>query len=157
MASSHFNAEGNVRMVNVSAKQETIRVAKAEAFVRMNATTADTIRSGTGRKGDVLQVARLAAIGGVKQTATLIPLCHPLPIDGVDIQLDWIEQNCLRLQIEVTTVGRTGVEMEALTGAATAALTVYDMCKSMDRGMEIGPIRLVAKSGGQSGEYQRPY
>ena len=155
MASNHFNSTDDVRMVDVSAKQVTLRAAKAEAFILVNSETAAAIRGGSGRKGDVLQVARIAAIGGVKLTPQLIPLCHPLPVEGVDVRCEWYDNRRLRIEVEVRTIGRTGVEMEALTGAATAALTVYDMCKSLQRDIELGPIRLVAKSGGQSGDYQR--
>lgn len=146
-------------MVDVSEKEITARVAKASCTVSMRNETCTMIRDRKVKKGDVLDVARLAGIMGSKQTSSLIPLCHPIPIDAVELQLQFLESDGdhARLQIVATvkTSGRTGVEMEALTAVSVAALTVYDMCKSVDREMEIGPIRLEEKSGGKSGLFRR--
>jgi cyclic pyranopterin phosphate synthase len=138
-------------MVDVSGKPVTARTATAIARVQMTLATADSIRQGTGKKGDVLQVARIAAITGCKQTSQLIPLCHPLPIDGIEVQCDWETTERLAIVVVVKTSHKTGVEMEALTGATIAALTVYDMCKSLERGMEILSVKLLAKEGGSRG------
>ncbi len=155
MASNHFNADGHVRMVDVSEKPVTVRSAIAEGSVTMLAETGELVRRGDGKKGDVLQVARIAAVGGVKRTPDLIPLCHPLAIDGVEVECLWPEPTRLVIRVTVRTTGRTGVEMEALCGATVAALTVYDMCKSVDRAMELGPFYLLHKEGGASGSYER--
>ncbi len=137
-------------MVDVSHKPETVRVATAQAIMKMQEATADAIRAGTMKKGDVLQVARIAAIQGVKATPQWIPLCHPLIVEAVEVSFEWQSVTELLLKVTVRTTGKTGVEMEALCGASAGMLTVYDMCKSIDRTMELGPLRLLHKSGGMS-------
>ncbi|RBI84995.1 cyclic pyranopterin monophosphate synthase MoaC [Rhodosalinus halophilus] len=152
---THFDDEGAARMVDVSDKPETARIARAEAWVRMQPETLALVEEGRARKGDVGGVARLAGIMGAKRTADLIPLCHPLPLSSVtlDVVPDR-ELPGLRLTATAKTTGRTGVEMEALTAASVAALTVYDMLKAADRGMEIGGLRVILKDGGKSGRYE---
>jgi cyclic pyranopterin phosphate synthase len=140
-------------MVDVGSKPATHRVAVAEASLRMKPATARMIRSGASRKGDVLQVARLAGIGAAKQTPSLIPLCHSIALTKVAVDFSWKGAATLRIEARAEAVDRTGVEMEALTAASVAALTVYDMVKAIDRGMEIATIRLLEKSGGKSGSY----
>lgn len=153
---SHVDNRGRAQMVDVSAKAVTRRRAEAEGEIRMERSTLDAIRANTVKKGDVLTVARLAAVGGAKRTADLIPLCHPLSLDGIDVTVEpEPELPGICLNVAVTTEGRTGVEMEALCGVSAGLLAVYDMCKAMDRGMEIGPIRLTYKAGGASGEWRR--
>ncbi len=154
---SHFNDQGHAHMVDVSGKAETERRATARGAVHMGAETLARLRAGTLAKGDVLQVARLAGIMGAKRTADLIPLCHPLPLTSVSVDLVPADDPP-RVEITATcrTTGRTGVEMEALTAVSTAALTVYDMAKAMDRGMTLTHIQLVHKSGGRSGEWHAP-
>jgi len=152
---SHFDEQGAGRMVDVSGKDVTRRMARASGLVRMDAATLQRIRSGTAAKGDVLQVARLAGIMATKRTADLIPLCHPLGIDAVEMQFSFPGEDTLRIDAEVTNSGRTGVEMEALTAVSVAALTVYDMCKAVDRGMTIERVCLEEKSGGRSGHFVR--
>lgn len=142
-------------MVNVGAKQVTARLARAEATVFMQPETLALIRDRGFAKGDVLEVARLAGIMASKRTAELIPLCHLLPLDGVQIQFELRDDSRLRIECEVQSHGKTGVEMEALTAVSITALTIYDMCKSVDRTMEIGGIRLLEKSGGKSGHFLR--
>ncbi len=143
-------------MVDVSAKPETVRSATASALVTMSAITADTIGGGAeSKKGDVLQVARMGGIAGAKQCASLIPLCHPVRMTGITVDFEFVDLQTLRIVATVDAVDRTGVEMEALSAVSAAALTVYDMCKSLDRGMEIRAIRLESKSGGRSGDYRR--
>ena len=149
---THFDAAGNAVMVDVSAKPVTARVATARARVEMNAATLAMIVAGTAKKGDVLGVARLAGIMAAKRTAELIPLCHPLPITAVVVDLI-AEDGGIAISATVRTTGRTGVEMEALTAASVAALTVYDMCKAVDRGMRIEGLRVVHKDGGKSGSF----
>jgi cyclic pyranopterin phosphate synthase len=139
-------------MVNVGAKPTTQRIATARARVTMLPATAVLIRSGGAKKGDVLGVARLAGIMASKRTAELIPLCHPLPISAVSLELE-VTDTAVEIAATVHTTGQTGVEMEALTAASVAALTVYDMCKSVDRGMRIEAVRLTHKSGGKSGDF----
>ena len=156
MPMNHFDEHGDARMVDVSAKPVTARLAIAVAEVSLNDQAAAAVRRGDGRKGDVLGVARVAAVMAVKRTAELIPLCHPLPIDGVDVAFGWVDDHRLRCRVTVATTGRTGVEMEALTGAAAAVLTVYDMIKAVDRAAVIGPIRVQHKSGGASGSIDLP-
>ena len=151
---SHVDARGRVRMVNVSDKPETMREAIAEADVRMSAQAVRAIRHRTVKKGDPLQAARLAGIMAAKRTADLIPLCHPLELSHVDVELTARPHGYL-IRARVATVGRTGVEMEALVAAAMAALTLYDMLKAVDRSMEIRHIRLLEKRGGRSGHYRR--
>jgi len=154
---SHFDAAGNAVMVDVSAKAETDRMAVARAAVSMAAETLARIEAGGIGKGDVLGVARLAGIMGAKRTAELIPLCHPLPLSAVTVDLA-PRRDPPGVEIVATcrTHGRTGVEMEALTAASVAALTVYDMCKAIDRGMTIEAVRLTHKSGGKSGTFEQP-
>jgi cyclic pyranopterin phosphate synthase len=152
---SHIGPDGAARMVDVSPKAPTHRIAVAEAELRMQRATWTMIRSGKAAKGNVLEVARIAGIGAAKQTATLIPLCHPLRLTKVDIEFDFPSAAAIRIRARVEAIDRTGVEMEALTAAAVCALTVYDMVKAIDRGMEIATIRLLQKSGGKSGSYMR--
>jgi cyclic pyranopterin monophosphate synthase len=151
---THFDDTGNARMVDVGAKDVTERVAVARASVTMQAATLKLIRDKKAAKGDVLAVAQLAGIMAAKKTPELIPLCHPLALSSVDVQLS-IDPRRHAVDIEATCrlKGRTGVEMEALTAASVAALTVYDMCKSVDRGMVISDVRLLHKSGGKSGTF----
>ena len=151
---SHLDDQGRAHMVDVSSKPETERSATAEALVTMSATTRDAVFGGTLPKGDAVAVVRVAAITGAKRTPELIPLCHPLPIPGIHADVERIEIGA-RIVVTASTVGRTGVEMEAITGAAIGAMTLYDMIKGLDRGAEIGPIRLLAKRGGASGEWTR--
>jgi cyclic pyranopterin phosphate synthase len=154
---THFDAAGEARMVDVSAKPETVREATARARVTMRPETLALILSGTAHKGDVLGVARLAGIMAAKRTADLIPLCHPLPLAAVTVDLVAIpESSVVEITAMVRTTGRTGVEMEALMAASVAALTVYDMCKAVDRGMVVEGLRVVAKSGGASGDFSAP-
>ena len=151
---SHFDARGNAAMVDVGAKPATERTATARARVTMLPGTADLIRGGGAKKGDVLGVARIAGIMAAKRTAELIPLCHPLPISAVTIELS-VTADAVEIAATVRTTGQTGVEMEALTAASVTALTVYDMCKSVDRGMHIEAVRVVHKAGGKSGEFNQ--
>jgi cyclic pyranopterin phosphate synthase len=151
---THFDESGASRMVDTSAKPETLREAKASALVRMAADTAALIREGGLAKGDVLGVARLAGIMAAKRTGDLIPLCHPLPITSATVDFSFPADDTLRIDTTVRVYGRTGVEMEALTAATVAALTVYDMCKSVDRVMSIERVRLEEKSGGRSGHFK---
>ncbi len=155
-ALTHFDAAGNAVMVDVSAKAETVREATAKARVVMRPETLAMIVAGTAKKGDVFAVARLAGIMAAKQTASLIPLCHPLPIAAVTVDLAAEGVDTVAITAMVRTTGRTGVEMEALTAASIAALTVYDMCKAVDRGMRVEGLRVVAKSGGKSGDFSQP-
>ena len=152
---THFDAEGRAAMVDVSAKPETAREATARVRVAMEAATASLIASGGAAKGDVLGVARLAGIMAAKRTADLIPLCHPLPLSAVSLDLA-VEGSGVEIAATVRTTGRTGVEMEALTAASIAALTVYDMVKAVDRGMRIEGLRVIHKAGGKSGEFRQP-
>jgi cyclic pyranopterin phosphate synthase len=153
---THFDQAGNAAMVDVSDKPVTDRTATARARVVMAPETLAMIQGGTAKKGDVLGVARLAGIMGAKRTADLIPLCHPLPITSVKIDLEPVpEDNAVEIAATVRTTGQTGVEMEALTAASIAALTVYDMCKAVDRGMRIEGVRVVHKAGGKSGEFSQ--
>ena len=154
---THFDDKGKSRMVDVSGKDETERVAVAAGSVVMAPDTMKLITEGGVKKGDVLSVARLAGIMGAKKTPDLIPLCHPLALNSVEVDLVCDpERNAVDITATCKVTGRTGVEMEALTAAAVAALTVYDMCKAVDRGMRITEIRLVHKSGGRSGTYDAP-
>jgi len=153
---THFNQAGRARLVDVTAKDETKREAVAEGRITMLPATRARIRSGTMGKGDVLGVAQVAGIMGAKQTWQLIPLCHPLLLTGVDIAFAVDEAaSAIDIVATVRTTGKTGVEMEALTAVAVAALTIYDMAKAIDKGMVVEYIRLVAKSGGKSGNYVR--
>jgi cyclic pyranopterin monophosphate synthase len=151
---SHVDEHGRARMVDVSAKPVTAREAVAEGFVKMSPEAFEQVRSNTVAKGDVLAVARLAGIGGGKRTAELIPLCHPLGLDDLAVDLELVpDLPGIRVVGTARVTGRTGVEMEALTAVAVAALAVYDMVKAVDRGMRIEGIRLLAKRGGRSGEW----
>jgi cyclic pyranopterin monophosphate synthase len=154
---SHFDDSGAARMVDVGQKPVTERIARASARVRMLPATLALVRDGiASKKGDVIQVARLAGIMATKRTGDLIPLCHPLPLDSVSIDFAFpTDSAVLAIEATVRTTARTGVEMEALTAATVAALTVYDMCKSVDRGMVIEQIQLEEKSGGKSGHFKR--
>ena len=152
---SHFDAGGASRMVDVGEKPTTRRLARASGAVRMAAETLAVIQSRRGAKGDVLEVARLAGIMAVKRTADLIPLCHPLAIESVAVDFTSADDRTLAVTATVQVEAKTGVEMEALTAVSVAALTVYDMCKSIDRGMTIERIRLEEKSGGRSGTWRR--
>jgi cyclic pyranopterin phosphate synthase len=151
---SHVDARGRVRMVDVSGKAETRREAVADAEVHLGADAARAIRRKTVKKGDPLQAARLAGIQAAKKTAELIPLCHPLPLTDIQVDLEPRRYGYL-IVARAVTVGRTGVEMEALVAASVAALTLYDMLKAVDKSITIGPIRLREKRGGRSGEYRR--
>ena len=152
---THFDSDGNAVMVDVSAKDETERVATAAGAVVMQPETVQLIADGGVKKGDVLSVARLAGIMGAKKTPDLIPLCHPLALSSVKVELSInTDRNAVDIEATCKLKGRTGVEMEALTAVAVAALTVYDMCKAVDRGMQITDIRLTHKSGGKSGTYE---
>ncbi|MGJ8615788.1 MAG: cyclic pyranopterin monophosphate synthase MoaC [Sulfitobacter sp.] len=155
MALTHFDAKGDAHMVDVSDKAVTSRIATAENHIKMQRETFDIITEGRAKKGDVLGVARLAGIMAAKRTADLIPLCHPLPITKVAVDLtpdDTLPG--IRITATVKTTGQTGVEMEALTAASVAALTVYDMAKAVDKTMEIGGLRVVLKDGGKSGRFE---
>ncbi len=150
---SHVDASGAARMVDVTDKEDTAREGVAEGFVVMEAATLALILEGGIAKGDVLAVARVAGIMGAKQTSNIIPMCHPLAITGVKMDLARVEDGRLRIEARVKTTGKTGVEMEALSAVTIAALTVYDMCKAVDRGMRIEGVRLLEKRGGKSGEW----
>lgn len=153
---THFNEEGRGKMVDVGEKEQTRREAVAAVRVLVNPETFSLIRSGGMKKGDVLTVAQIAGIMGAKHTPDLIPMCHPILIDGVDLQLTLDEGRCsVEIQATVSCEGRTGVEMEALTSASVAALTVYDMCKAVQKDMVISDLRLLHKTGGIHGDYHR--
>nr|WP_314741921.1 cyclic pyranopterin monophosphate synthase MoaC [uncultured Haemophilus sp.] len=151
---THINQNGEANMVDVSMKQETVREARAEAFIRMNPETLQMIISGNHHKGDVFATARIAGIQAAKRTWDLIPLCHPLMLSKVEIQLEALpESNQVRIESLCKLTGKTGVEMEALTAASVAALTIYDMCKAVQKDMVIEHVRLLSKSGGKSGDF----
>jgi len=152
---THFDEQGGSRMVDTSAKSETLRIARAAGTIRLASETAALIRDRKLAKGDVLEVARLAGIMAAKRTSDLIPLCHPLPLTSVEVAFAFVDESVLRIEATARVVARTGVEMEALTAVSVAALTVYDMCKAIDRGMTIESIRLEEKSGGRSGTFRR--
>ena len=153
---THFDTSGNAIMVDVSEKPVTAREATAHGVITMNAEAFAAVREGTAKKGDVLGVARIAAIMAAKRTSELIPLCHPLPLSKVAVEFALDEaRQAVEAFCTLKTTGVTGVEMEALTGVSTALLTIYDMCKAVDKGMELGEIHLVKKSGGKSGLYVR--
>jgi len=152
---THFDEGGAARMVDVGAKDVTRRTARAFGRVVMAASTLSLIRGGGHKKGDVLAVARLAGIMAAKRTADLIPLCHSLPLDSTSVEFEFDDERTLRIEATAACTGRTGVEMEALTAVSVAALTVYDMCKSVDRNMTIDAIQLVEKTGGRSGHFVR--
>ena len=149
---SHLDAKGKPRMVDISAKSDTVREAVAGGLVRMKASTMKLLREGTVAKGDVLSVAQLAGIMAAKRTPGLIPLCHPILLGDINVELELLPgENAVAITASVKSLGKTGVEMEALTAVAISALTIYDMCKAVDRGMRIENIRLLRKSGGKSG------
>lgn len=152
---THFNKKGEAHMVDVSQKPVSARIAAAESYIKMSQEAFDIVSEKGIKKGDVLGVAQLAGIQGAKKTSDLVPLCHPLQISGVDVDLE-LDATLpgVRITAQVKTSGQTGVEMEALTAVSTAALTVYDMVKAVDRGMEIGGIRVTLKDGGKSGRYE---
>ncbi|NQV22940.1 MAG: cyclic pyranopterin monophosphate synthase MoaC [Rhodopirellula sp.] len=148
---THFDSSGASRMVNVGGKEITERMARAQAFVAMEPSTLKLIQDRQLAKGDVLEVARLAGIMATKQTQNLIPLCHSLGLDSASIDYEFVDDRRVRIEAKVSNHGRTGVEMEAMTAVSIAALTIYDMCKAVDRWMSIGPLELLEKSGGKSG------
>ena len=153
---THFDEQGRARMVNVGDKNPTVRTAVAAGRVLVSRQTFDLIQTGGMKKGDVLTVAQIAGIMGAKRTPELIPMCHPILLDGVRLHLSLDEEHCaVEIRAEVSCSGRTGVEMEALTAVSTAALTVYDMCKAVQKDMVIDQIRLVSKTGGVHGDYLR--
>jgi cyclic pyranopterin monophosphate synthase len=154
---THFDADGQAHMVDIGAKDVTKRRARAGGRIAMQAATLARIREGSAAKGDVLAVARIAAILAAKRTSELIPLAHPLPLTRVAVDFELIEsESAIAIAVTAETTDRTGVEMEALTGAAIGLLTIYDMCKALDRGMRIEGVRLLEKSGGKSGDYVAP-
>ncbi|KAA9004817.1 cyclic pyranopterin monophosphate synthase MoaC [Paenibacillus spiritus] len=152
---THFDHQGRARMVDVGGKEVTQRSATARSTVTMAPQVLEAIKSGTVGKGDVRSVAQVAGIMAAKKTSDLIPMCHPLPLTGVELSFDDNNADELYIEATVRTTGRTGVEMEALTAVSAAALTVYDMCKALQRDMTIGPTLLLSKSGGASGDYRR--
>jgi cyclic pyranopterin phosphate synthase len=152
---THFNEQGRARMVDVSDKSETKRTAAAKTTVSMSPATLDKIKQGKVGKGDVLSVAQVAGIMAAKKTPDWIPMCHPIPISGVDIRFADNGKDELYIEAEVITIGVTGVEMEALTAVSATALAVYDMCKALGKEMVIGPTMLFSKTGGKSGDYNR--
>ncbi len=154
---THLDESGHARMVDVSRKPDTQRVGVARCRVSMSGSTLGMIKSGAGPKGEIFGTARIAAIMACKKTPDLIPMCHSIPVTGIDVAFRTDEENgIVEIQVTVKTVGKTGAEMEALSGAAVAALTIYDMCKAVDKSMAITDLRLVRKSGGESGEFVRP-
>jgi len=153
---THFNEQGRAKMVDVGEKAPSRRTAVAAGRVRVNGETFALIRSGGMKKGDVLTVAQIAGVMGAKRTPDLIPMCHPILIDGIDLELKLDEENCaVEIRATVSCAGRTGVEMEALTAVSAAALTVYDMCKAVQKDMVIEDIRLLRKTGGVHGDFER--
>lgn len=156
MELTHFNGQGRARMVDVTEKSETFRTALAEGVVRMSTETLDLVRTGGMPKGDVLAVAQVAGVMAAKRTYELIPMCHPIRLTGVDIRFVF-EENAVRIQAEAKCKGETGVEMEALTAVSAAALTIYDMCKAVQKDMEIGGVHLCRKTGGKSGDYEKEW
>lgn len=152
---THVGPEGDVEMVDVSAKPATLRIARAEAFVRMSDEAAFALREATLPKGDAMVAAQIAGILAAKQTPALIPLAHSLPLAKVDVAFEWAGDGRLRVETRVQTVAQTGVEMEAMVASAIAALTIYDMCKAVDRDVTVEMVRLIEKSGGKSGHWSR--
>jgi cyclic pyranopterin monophosphate synthase len=155
---THFNEEGRAKMVDVSDKPETVRTALAQSSIRLNKGIYEKINNQMMKKGDVLAVAQVAAVMACKKTWDIIPMCHPIPLTGIDLSFSWEpkeEDYILHIYSTVKTKGNTGVEMEALTAASVCALTVYDMCKAVDKGMVIGPTYLVEKTGGKNGDFKR--
>lgn len=151
---THIDSQGRARMVDVTAKSQTVREAKAEALVEMSSSTVDLLRKNGLPKGNAIEIARIAGIQAGKRTSELIPLCHPLPLTHLDVTID-ITAPGARIQAVARTKAETGVEMEALTAVSVAALTLYDMCKAVEKGVSIGPVRLLEKSGGKSGNWKR--
>ncbi|MGD2052146.1 MAG: cyclic pyranopterin monophosphate synthase MoaC [Acidimicrobiia bacterium] len=151
---THLDEQGRARMVDVGAKQPTARVAVAEAHISLSPEVRDRLFAGDLPKGDAVAVARIAAIMGAKQTSSLVPLCHPIPLDAVEVAVEPTETGA-RVEVMARTQARTGVEMEAMTAAALGVITIYDMVKGLDRGAEVGPVRLLEKSGGRSGRWRR--
>ena len=155
MELTHFNEFGHAKMVDVTGKEPTFRTAVAAGFVAMTPETLALITGGHVRKGDVLSVAQVAGIMAAKKTSELIPMCHPVSITGADIVFRTSDEPCgIEIEATVSCKGETGVEMEALTAVSVAALTIYDMCKAAERGIQIGDLRLLSKSGGKSGDYR---
>lgn len=154
MKFTHFNESGRAHMVEVSEKEDTKRVAVAKGFIKMKKETISMIKEGLIKKGDVLSVAQIGGIMGGKKTSDLIPMCHNIFLTGADIRFNILD-DCIEIESEVKTIGKTGVEMEALTAVSIAALTIYDMCKAVDKDMVISGIKLIKKMGGKSGEYIR--
>lgn len=157
---THFNEQGRAKMVDVSDKSVTVRAAIAKSSIIVNETIHSQISEGTNKKGDVFAVAQVAAIMAAKNTSTIIPMCHPIPLTGVDVQFEWLIDEVaphyeVIIHAEVKTKGVTGVEMEALTAASAAALTIYDMCKAAGKEMVIGQTMLLQKSGGKNGDFER--
>lgn len=155
---THFNEQGRAKMVDISEKNETVRTALAKSSVEVNEEIYRKIKEGSIGKGDVLGVAQVAGVMAAKRTADWIPMCHPLALSGVDVTFEWLlkeDKQILNIFVQVKTKGSTGVEMEALTAASAVALTVYDMCKAVDKGMVIGPTYLLEKTGGKSGDFKR--
>ncbi len=151
---THFDATGQAHMVDVAAKQDTHRIAVAAGTIKMKAETLAIIMSGSAKKGDVLGIARIAAIMGAKRTSDLVPLCHPLALTRVTVEFETdTAKSCVYCTAQVETVGKTGVEMEALTAVQIGLLTIYDMCKAVDRGMVITDVRVLEKHGGKSGDW----
>jgi cyclic pyranopterin phosphate synthase len=150
---SHIAADGSVTMVDVGTKGVTRRTARACALVRLPPMAAEALRSATLPKGDAFVAAQIAGIFAAKRTGELIPLCHPLPLDAVDVRFSWDSEGVLRIETQATTSAKTGVEMEAMVAATVAALTIYDMCKSVDKGIVIEQTRLLEKTGGKSGDW----
>jgi cyclic pyranopterin phosphate synthase len=150
---SHVAADGSIAMVDVGAKALTRRTARACALVRLPPRAAEALRAATLPKGDAFAAAQVAGILAAKRTGELIPLCHPLPLDAVDVTFRWDEPALLRVEAVATTTAKTGVEMEALVAASVAALTIYDMCKSVDKGIVVEAVRLLEKTGGKSGDW----
>ncbi|HHW01131.1 MAG TPA: cyclic pyranopterin monophosphate synthase MoaC [Clostridiaceae bacterium] len=156
MEFSHLDNKGNARMVDVSKKTATVREAKAEGRIYMKADTLRAVMDGSMPKGDVLAAARIAGVMAAKRTSELIPMCHNIPLDSVKVDLvPDLKENCIKIAASVRCIWKTGVEMEALTAVSVAALTVYDMCKSLDKTMVIGDVMLVWKTGGKSGDFKR--
>jgi cyclic pyranopterin phosphate synthase len=156
MKLTHIDADGKARMVDVTNKKETDREAKAHGKVKMSPATYGEVKKGEGPKGDIFTVAKIAGIMATKRTHELVPLCHPLAITHVDVEYTFVDkESTVEIASTVRTKGQTGVEMEALTCSMVTALTIYDMCKAIDKGIELGPFYLLEKSGGKSGKYQR--
>ena len=153
---SHVRADGSLAMVDVGAKASTARTARAQARVRLSADAASALRGATLAKGDAFAAAQLAGIMAAKRTDELIPLAHPIPLGAVDVAFAWDDATTLRIESRATTHGRTGVEMEAMVAASVAALTIYDMCKALDKGIVVESVRLLEKTGGKSGDWRRP-